>query len=108
MRLTGTILILMACTAPAVAQEAGDPHRGLGFAKGYCSECHAVGPNETVSPSPGLASFNTIANTPGMTGAALTVWLQTPHGRMPSFVISRQDRDDVVAYILSLKDPPVR
>jgi len=33
----------------------------------------------------------------------LEVFLQTPHGRMPDLHLSRDEIDDVSAYILSLK-----
>jgi hypothetical protein len=49
-------------------------------------------------------TFRAIANTPGMTALALTVFLRTPHRSMPNLVIADSDRDNVVAYILSLRD----
>ncbi len=57
------------------------------------------------SPRQGLATFKTIANTPGMTETAILVWLQTPHPTMPNLMIETGDRDDVIAYIASLKEP---
>ena len=50
------------------------------------------------------ASCLTIANTKGMTGRALTVWLQTSHPNMPNLIVAAEDRDDLIAYILSLRD----
>jgi hypothetical protein len=32
------------------------------------------------------------------------VWLQTPHPTMPNLIVDAQDREDVIAYILSLQD----
>ena len=90
------------------AQEAGDPGRGLVFAQQACASCHAVLPKETTSPRPNTATFKTIANTPGMTGTAVAVWLQTPHKSMPDLIIEAGDRTDVIAYIVSLRDPPDR
>jgi hypothetical protein len=49
-------------------------------------------------------TFRAIANTPGMTALALNVFLRTPHRSMPNLVISDGDRDNVIAYILSLRD----
>jgi hypothetical protein len=49
-------------------------------------------------------TFRAIANTPGMTALALTVFLRTPHRNMPNLIISDSDRDNVIAYILSLRD----
>jgi mono/diheme cytochrome c family protein len=38
-----------------------------------------------------------------MTGAALMVALTAPHAGMPMFMLSRDEREDIIAYILSLK-----
>ena len=39
-----------------------------------------------------------------MTATALRVWLQTSHPTMPNIMLAPNDMDNVVAYILSLKD----
>jgi hypothetical protein len=56
------------------------------------------------SPDRRAPSFSTIANTPGMTVTALTVWSRSVHPTMPNLVISPTDMDDLIAYILSLRD----
>jgi hypothetical protein len=38
-----------------------------------------------------------------MTNAALTVAFTTPHAGMPMFVLTPEQRRDIIAYILSLK-----
>jgi hypothetical protein len=38
-----------------------------------------------------------------MTGAALTVALQTSHRSMPNVIIKGRDAQNIIAYILSLK-----
>ncbi len=88
----------------ALAQESGDPSRGLAFAKAVCASCHSVLPAEYFSPRSGVATFKAIANTPGMTGTAISVWLRTPHRLMPDLIIEPQDQNDVIAYILSLRE----
>ena len=87
----------------AQAQHAGDPAAGAGYAKQYCSKCHAIDRTET-SPELKAPPFRDVANTKGMTATALTVWLTTSHPRMPNIVIEPNDMDNVVAFILSLKD----
>ena len=37
------------------------------------------------------------------TSMSLRVFLQSPHGNMPDYRLSREQIDDVVAYILSLR-----
>ncbi len=96
---------LSSCLGPALSQDLGDARAGQKFAQLICAECHAVNPNQTVSPRPRTATFEAIANTPGVTAIALTAWLQTSHQDMPNIMIPLLDRDDLIAYILSLKKP---
>ena len=76
----------------------------MAFAQETCASCHGVLATDLVSPRPSTATFRTIANTPGMTGTAIAVWLQTPHKSMPNLIIEPQDRNNVIAYIVSLRD----
>jgi hypothetical protein len=55
------------------------------------------------SPNLDAPDFSEVANTPGMTERALLVWLQTSHPTMPDFMIPAEVRDNLVAYIMSLK-----
>lgn len=99
------VCLLSSCIKPALGQELGDARAGQMFAQLACAECHAVNAKQTVSPKPRLATFETIANTPGVTAIALTAWLQTSHKGMPNIIIPLRDRDNLIAYILSLKKP---
>ena len=54
---------------------------------------------------PEATPFQTVANAPGMTEMALTVWLQTSHPTMPNIILEQDDLRNVVAYIRSLKTP---
>jgi hypothetical protein len=40
-----------------------------------------------------------------VTETSLRVFLRTPHTRMPDFILSRAETDDVISYILSLRAP---
>jgi hypothetical protein len=66
--------------------------------------CHNVSGSNAPSPSSKAPSFKYVANLPGASLAALTVWSRTPHSSMPNLIVEPKDRDDVIAYILSLKD----
>lgn len=90
--------------APASAQESSDLHRGREYAKRVCAECHAVLPEDKISPNDKAPTFRTIANTPGMSRIAIIVWFQSPHPTMPHLVPADDNLDDVIAYIQSLKD----
>lgn len=90
--------------APSAAQESGSAARGLAYAKRHCAECHAVEADQEVSPIIAIAPFKVIAGTPGMTPLALRIWFESPHPNMPLIVLQPDDRDDVVAYIVSLRE----
>jgi mono/diheme cytochrome c family protein len=90
------------------AEESGDPRAGLAFARKNCAECHAVTGSEDKSPNPNAPTFTSVAKTSGMTGRALAVWLQTSHPTMPNFMIAQEDRDNVIAYIMSLQPVPAQ
>ena len=94
---------LAALASPALAQPVGDAARGSGLARSDCAGCHAVGRGPAASPNPMAPRFSSVADTPGMTDRALRVWLQTSHPTMPNYILNRDDTDDIVAYILSLK-----
>ena len=86
------------------AEDVGDARRGAAYAQKSCSSCHNVSASDAASPNRQAPGFKKIANTPGMTVTALTVWSRTSHPTMPNFVIDPKDMDDLIAYILSLKD----
>jgi len=88
------------------AELIGDPAAGRAIALDTCAECHGVAPNVFTSPDEDATPFATLAETPGMTSRALTVWLTTFHpGRtMPMVLLERDEREDVIAYILSLRE----
>ncbi len=92
---------LLALSSEALAQDA-DIQAGAAYAKEVCAACHAVLPNEQISPLPEAPTFQSVAKTPGMTEMALTVWLQSSHPTMPNIVLEPDDMRNVVAYIRSL------
>jgi mono/diheme cytochrome c family protein len=83
--------------------DVGDASKGLNFAQNICSACHNVLWTETPSPNERAPPFKRIANIPGMSITALTVWSRTSHPTMPNLVIGPEDMDDLIAYILSLR-----
>ena len=94
-------LFLMPGIAEAV--EFGNPQLGLAYARESCAGCHRVEVGGAVSPSTIIPSFESIANTLGMTARALVVWIQTPHPTMPNLIIPIEERDNVISYIMSLQ-----
>ena len=87
----------------ASAQDA-DVEAGAAYAEQVCAACHAVLPNEQSSRRlPQAPTFQSVADTPGMTEIALSVWLQSSHPTMPNIILKHDDLRNVVAYIRSLK-----
>ena len=76
---------------------------GLRYAEQVCATCHAVTPGQGQSPNPNAPTFEVIANLPGMTGTALNAWMHSPHPSMPNLIVSPVDRDNVAAYLESLR-----
>jgi mono/diheme cytochrome c family protein len=84
--------------------EVGDAGQGLAYAEKTCSGCHNVLRTGAASPNKDALPFRQIANTPGMSITALTVWSRTSHPTMPNFVIAPNDMDNLITYIMSLRD----
>jgi mono/diheme cytochrome c family protein len=102
-RLAVTALMISELAIAAFAQQSGDAAKGRAYAQSICAECHGVLPSDTTSRVQGVATFNTIANTPGMTDRALVVWLRTSHSNMPNLIVSGEDTVNLVAYFDSLR-----
>lgn len=108
MRIVSTAVAVAALLMPAAAQsqQFGDVKEGLAYARAHCAECHGVEVSkDDFSPNIAAPDFSEVANTPGMTERALAVWLQTSHPTMPNFLIPEDARDNLIAYIMSLKIP---
>ena len=80
-----------------------DPVAGRALAQHACAECHLVaGPNaESLQRGP---SFIEIANDPKVTEDQLRTFLQEPHGEMPDIPLERYEINDLVSYILGLRE----
>ncbi len=80
---------------------AGDPANGLLLARSWCTACHLVEPGGKASDA--APPFGSIALDPATTPERLHNWLAKPHPPMPDLKLSRDEEDDILAYILSLK-----
>jgi mono/diheme cytochrome c family protein len=98
-----TAMLSVMCGSAYTAQ-VGSAEQGLRFSREACATCHLVVKAAGRSANSNAPTFAAIANTPGMTSAALRVALQTSHRTMPNFVIKDDDADSVIAYILTLKE----
>ena len=98
-----TVLALSIAASHVHAQGIGKPQEGLALAKQVCSECHSVLRGQVRSPNSMSPTFVELATAPGMTTTALLVALTTPHAGMPMFILTTEQRENIIAYILSLK-----
>ena len=78
---------------------ASDPVSGRDIAGRWCAQCHLVDGGRA-SDAPALPA---IARDVSWTDDRLAAFLTKPHGRMQGFSLSRQEIDDLVAYIRSLE-----
>jgi mono/diheme cytochrome c family protein len=99
------IASMLLLPAAAAAQDLGTPGLGKEYAERVCVECHDVEAGGEISPNPDAPSFQSVADTEGMSPRALAVWLQTSHPTMPNLIIKPDDMDNVIAYIMSLRTP---
>jgi mono/diheme cytochrome c family protein len=99
--LAGAILVLSAHTSGA--GDVGNARVGLEFARTHCAGCHAIAFDDIASPNPDAPPFKWVADTKGLTRTALVVLFQSPHPTMPNLVLSPEETDNVIAYILSLR-----
>ena len=90
--------LLLANVAVAFGQQVGDPVTGKQLADTTCIECH--GAQDTSRKAP---TFSAIAAMPSTTALSLDVFLRTSHPTMPNLILSGTDRDNLIAYIMSLR-----
>jgi mono/diheme cytochrome c family protein len=95
--------LLIATPAYSAEAEAGDPDAGHTLVMKWCANCHVVDPAQKQGTSNGAPTFPAIAQMKSTTEMSLHVFLQTPHSRMPDLHLTRDEIDNVTAYILSLK-----
>lgn len=107
-RSSRSVLVLLALAGLGVTMShpvnaAGNALRGEQIAEEWCAACHKIAPAALRFDKSRPASFQEIADTPGMGEMALRVFFQTPHKQMPNFSITGDVRDDLIAYITGLK-----
>ena len=101
MRRTIAMVLALALLAfPAAAQD--DLSVGGRLAVRWCMACHVVEPNQSTATD-NAPSFRAIAVRPSTTADSLDRYLSVEHTLMPDFLLSFQERNALVAYILSLR-----
>jgi mono/diheme cytochrome c family protein len=93
--ISGSALLLLAILSSALGQQLGDPTAGERLAAANCANCHGAH-----AAAPAFAAIAAMSST---TQTSLGVFLQTSHGSMPNLILSAVDRNNLIAYILSLR-----
>ena len=96
---------LNAASPPREMASGGDPQRGFQLALKVCEDCHVVadGRSRKKPPAADAPSFFDLAKQQRVTPFYLRAFFRTPHRNMPDLILPRSERDDVIAYILSLR-----
>ncbi|MGF1621572.1 MAG: c-type cytochrome [Rhodomicrobiaceae bacterium] len=101
-----TALIVAAFLAATAGNaQAADTAQGRDLAQKLCVNCHIIehgGEQDQVTV--GVPTFMAIANEGEQTKSKLRSFMRHPHPPMPSVELSEHQLDNIVAYILSLKD----
>ena len=83
------------------ARAAGDAVVGKEIATTWCGACHHM--DDAVTAADGARPFAAMARDPKATADRLRTFLVKPHGQMPELNLTRQEIENLVAYIESLK-----
>jgi mono/diheme cytochrome c family protein len=106
----GTRLLIAAATALATAEALAadrlDVSRGEALARQWCTDCHVIDRGNRERLYDEVPTFSEVAGLPSTTEVSLRAFLQTPHRRMPNFRLAPPEIDELVAYILDLKEKP--
>jgi cytochrome c len=96
------LLLIRLNYATGATEGSHGPESGHRLAEAWCKSCHAVEATTggTTNPAPDFAA---VANLPSTTALSLKVFLRSNHPSMPNLVLTADQTDDIVSYILSLK-----
>ena len=88
------VAALIGASADAVAGEE--------LAEKWCAECHSILPDR-LSRNLAAPTFPELAAEPSITQYSLRAFLRSQHETMPQITFTREQMDDIVDYVMSLK-----
>ncbi|HVM78315.1 MAG TPA: cytochrome c [Stellaceae bacterium] len=100
MRLIFCTALIGAVLVAGQARAAGNADYGRAIAQNRCSSCHVVEPN--LKGGDAAPPFAEIARKHGNDTTWVRSWLTSPHPPMQGIALSREEIDDIVAYLGSL------
>lgn len=80
-----------------------DAEQGRQIAERLCMNCHIVDGAVPATVTPGIPSFNAIANKKGQTGRHIRDVLIQPHQPMPDVQLSNEEILNILAYLDGLR-----
>lgn len=93
--------VLAATALGANSAAAADVATGRALAERWCMGCHvAEGASKGSDAAP---TFRSVANRKGHSDADIEAWLADPHPPMPDLKLTRDQIDDLTAYVRSLE-----
>ena len=81
---------------------AADAANGEKLARRWCAACHLVAADQERAPAV-APPFGTIGKRPGFDVKQLAQSMLAPHPQMPDRGLSREQADDIAAYIRTLR-----
>lgn len=91
----------LAALGALASASAADAGRGETLARRWCATCHVVASDQARGQD-NAPPFATIAQMPGFGADKIALFLLDPHPKMPDLQLSRIEREDLAAYIVSL------
>lgn len=98
-RRAGVAVAALAALSLTATAFAADADHGETLAKRWCAACHIVAPDQTHGQD-NVPPFATIAKIPGFNADLIARFLMNPHPKMPDMQLSRDEADDLAAYIV--------
>jgi mono/diheme cytochrome c family protein len=97
MRIAALVALTVLSSTTLSYAASGNAEAGRQLATRSCSSCHATEAAKTATD--GAPPFTLIAKTNRERPAWIRGWLMSPHPPMPNISLSRQQIDDIVAYL---------
>jgi mono/diheme cytochrome c family protein len=90
--------VAFAASLVASSALAADADNGERLAQRWCSSCHVVAANQQAANAD-APPFGTIAKTFRFSAEKLSFFLLDPHPKMPNMALTRNEANDLAAYI---------
>jgi len=100
-KLGKSVLVASMLVLGGTACLAGDASRGGELARRWCASCHLVAADQPTALT-SAPPFAGLAERPNFDARDLAMSLLAPHPQMPDRGLSRDDAEDITAYIKSL------